>query len=181
MALCTLVDENDQVIGYKERAELEAGDIYRITSLWVVNAQHEILLAQRVSTKKNDPGKWGPAVAGTIENKESYDEGVAKEAREELGITGARFTRGPKLFVPDNGHGQGYFCQTFIAKLDWPINRFKPQTEEVAAIKWLSLAELEQEMHTSPENFVVNFVDSSKKMIAFIHDTVETHGSARQT
>lgn len=178
MALCTLVDEKDQIIGYKERTELEPGDIYRITSLWVVNPRQQILLAQRALTKKNDPGKWGPAVAGTIENQESYDEGVTKEAREELGIAGVALTRGPKLFTSDNGHGQGYFCQTFITKLDWPLERFKLQAEEVAAIRWVSLGDLEQEMVARPEHFVVDFSSSTARMIAFMRDALEVHESA---
>lgn len=173
MALCPLVDKNDHVIGYKERTGLDAGDIYRVASLWVVNDELDILLAQRVFSKLLDPGKWESAVAGTVEDKETYDENIIKEAREELGIAGVAFTRGPKLFVPDNGHGQGYFCQTFIARLDWPIERFKPQTEEVAAIKWVNLADLEHEIAAAPENFVVNFAASGTKMIAFIRDMLE--------
>lgn len=170
MALCTLVDQNDHVIGYKERDQLEAGDIYRITSLWVTNYKDEILLSQRVLTKKNDPGSWGPAVAGTVENRETYDENIAKEAREELGIAGVPFTRGPKLFVADNGRGQGYFCQTFIARLDWPIEKFTLQLEEVAAVKWVNTVALNQEIATYPERFVANFSVSCAAMVAFIQE-----------
>lgn len=176
MALCTLVDENDHVIRYKARTELESGDIYRVASLWVANAEQEVLLARRVFSKLLDPGKWESAVAGTVENKETYDENIAKEAREELGITDTRFTRGPKLFVPSNGHGQSYFCQTFIARLDWPVERFTPQTEEVAAIRWVSLSDLEREIASSPENFVTNFAASGTNMIAFIRDMLDPHG-----
>ncbi len=170
MALCTLVDRNDSIIGYKERGQLKPGDIYRITSLWVVNSNDEVLLAQRVLTKKNDPGKWGPAVAGTIENKESYDVGVAKEAREELGITGVDFVVGPKLHIENNGQGMGYFCQAYIAKLDWPLGRFRLQAEEVAGIRWSGRAELAHEVAASPQHFVTNFSKSSADMLKFISE-----------
>ena len=168
MSLCTLVDKDDTVVGYKERDQVEPGDIYRITSLWVVNSKREVLLAQRVMTKKNDPGKWGPAVAGTIENKESYDEGVAKEAREELGITDVEFITGPKLFIKDNGYGMGYFCQTYIAKLDWPTEKFKAQAEEVAAIKWVAVPDLQRQVAAHPEQFTASFATSSAQMIEFV-------------
>lgn len=170
MSLCTLVDKNDTVVGYKERGALGPGDVYRITSLWVMNPKHEVLLAQRVLAKKNDPGKWGPAVAGTIENNESYDEGIAKEAREELGITGIEFSRGPKLYIADNGHGQGYFCQTYVAQLDWPLERFQLLAEEVAAIRWVEIAELERDVIAFPDRFVTNFSGSSAIMINFLRD-----------
>jgi len=167
MSLCTLVDQDDNIIGYKERGQLEPGDIYRITSLWVFNSKNEVLLARRVLTKKNDPGKWGPAVAGTIEDKESYDDGVAKEAREELGITSIEFARGPKVFVADNGQGQGYFCQTYVARLDWPLEKFKPLADEVSDIKWMHADELQSQATTSPGLFVTGFPASCAQMIQF--------------
>lgn len=60
-----IVNENDEIIGHKARGTLEQLDIYRVSALWIKNSQGDILLAQRKFTKKHDPGKWGPAVAGT--------------------------------------------------------------------------------------------------------------------
>jgi isopentenyl-diphosphate Delta-isomerase len=168
MALCTIVDRDDNILGYKERDQIEPGDIYRISAVWVVNTRGEVLLAQRTFTKKNDPGKWSTGVAGTVENKESYDDNAVKEAREELGINNIEMVRGPKLLVLDNGYGRGYFCQTFVAVLDWPIERFRLQAEEVVAVRWVSLNELKDEMVRSPEHFTSNFPKSSVAMIDFV-------------
>ena len=168
MNLCTLVDQNDNVIGYKERGQLEPGDIYRISALWVINSKDDVLLARRVLTKKNDPGKWSTGVAGTVENKESYEENIVREAQEELGITGIHFQIGPKLFVEDNGLGQGFFCQTYVAKLDWPIEKFKPLADEISAIKWVRADELQRQAATSPELFTAGFQNSSAQMIEFV-------------
>jgi hypothetical protein len=35
--LIPIVNDNDEIIGYKERKEIQTEDIYRISSLWVVN------------------------------------------------------------------------------------------------------------------------------------------------
>jgi isopentenyldiphosphate isomerase len=66
MARAIIVDENEKVIGAKERDQILPTDIQQITGLWLTNSKGEVLLAQRQITKKNDPGKWGPAAAGTV-------------------------------------------------------------------------------------------------------------------
>ena len=52
-----IVDEEDNIIGAKERGTLNTKDIYRVSSLRIINSLGEILLAQRSFDKKNDPGK----------------------------------------------------------------------------------------------------------------------------
>ena len=84
MALIPVVNEQDEIIGYKERAEIQKDDIYRIVSLRITNPQGQILIAQRAFTKKHAPGKRSPAVAGTVEKGETYEQNIRKEAKEEL-------------------------------------------------------------------------------------------------
>jgi isopentenyl-diphosphate delta-isomerase len=168
MSLCTLVDPEDNVVNYKERYQLQKGDIYRISTLWLVNSKGEVLLTQRALTKRNDPGRWGPAVGGTVEDKESYEENIVKEAREELGIVDVSFVTGPKLYVPDNGYGLGYYCQVFIAKLDWPTERFKLQAEEVSSVKWAPIDVVIAEAKVSPASFTANFANAVVQVIAFM-------------
>ncbi|MEI7562268.1 MAG: hypothetical protein WCJ39_00675 [bacterium] len=56
MALIPVVNEQDEIIGYKERSEIQKEDIYRVTALWITNNKGEILIAQRAFTKRNNPG-----------------------------------------------------------------------------------------------------------------------------
>ena len=56
MEIIPLVNEQDEIIGYKERAEIKTEDIYRVSALRITNSQGEILVAQRAFTKKNNPG-----------------------------------------------------------------------------------------------------------------------------
>ena len=51
-----IVDENDNIIGYKERGTIEQSDIDRVSALWITNSKGEFLLARRAYTKKNNPG-----------------------------------------------------------------------------------------------------------------------------
>lgn len=130
-----IVDGNDNLIGHKERSEVDySKDIYRGTALWVTNSKGEILLAQRKHTKDKDPGKWGPAASGTVDEGETYESNVYKEAEEEIGLTGLKFNLGPKTRVTKP---RNFFCQWFTVVLDRPVNEFKIQEEEVEELKWL--------------------------------------------
>lgn len=82
-----IVNENDEIISYKEREETTREDIRRIISLYVFNQDNEVLIAKRQSTKTIDPNLWGPVVAGTVDEGDDYDSTVLKEAEEEIGLT----------------------------------------------------------------------------------------------
>ena len=70
--LCQIVDLNDEIIGHKPRNEIDfKKDYYRIGCLWLTNSKGEVLIAQRLLAKDKDPGKWGPAAAGTLEMGET--------------------------------------------------------------------------------------------------------------
>jgi 8-oxo-dGTP pyrophosphatase MutT (NUDIX family) len=79
-----VVDDNDNIIGYKERSELLPTDIYRVCGLTIINDSEQILLTKRAFTKKHDPGKLSFAAAGTVEQGETYAQSMVREAYEEL-------------------------------------------------------------------------------------------------
>jgi len=146
-----IVDENDEIIGYKARGTLKSEDIYRVSYLWLTNTKGQVLLARRAFTKSHHPGKWGPAVAGTIEEGETYDSNIIKEAEEELGLKGFKFTKGIKQRKPGK---YDYFSQQYLLTADIEIDQFKVQEEEVAEIKWFSKAELASELKRKPDEFL---------------------------
>ena len=75
-----IVNEQDEIIEYKDRNDRSPEEITRITSLWLGNEKGEVLLAQRAFNKKTSPGLWGPAAAGSVEKGETYDSNIIKEA-----------------------------------------------------------------------------------------------------
>lgn len=134
-----IVNEEDKVIGYKERDTLTDKDIYRVSALWIENSKDQILLARRAFTKKKDPGMWGPAVAGTIDEGETYESNILKEAEEELGLKNIE----PKKLVKQRVRTpNNHFTQWFLLKLNKPLEYFKINKEEVARIKWFPRGEL---------------------------------------
>src|SRR3989339_1888519 len=148
-----IVDKNDEVIGYKLRQNIKPSDIYRVSALWLTNSRGDILLAQRAFDKKQHPGKWGPAVAGTLEKGETYDSNILKECAEELGLINFSFVKGPKTFYNSD---YIHFTQWYIAILDKKIKDFDIQPEEVVKIRWFSKSDLEYQVKNNPENFLPN-------------------------
>lgn len=151
-----IVDENDTIIGYKDRSQVNSNDIYRVSALSVHNSKGDVLLAQRKLTKKNDPGKWGPAVAGTVEKGETYDSNILKETEEEIGVKGYQLEKTQKVRVRGK---HNFFCQWYKLTIDENINYFTIQDEEVEQIKWSPEKGLVAKIKDSPDEFVGSFED----------------------
>ena len=160
MTKIIIVNDKNEAIGSKERSLLTSADIYRTTGLWITNSKGEILLAQRSLNKKNDSGKWGPAVAGTVEKDETVEENISKETKEELGLSGIDFRKGP---VTRNRGEHPHFCQWFFANVAKDIADFQIQEDEVEQIKWFSKQELEQELVSHPEKFLNSIPERLKQ------------------
>ena len=145
-----LVNENDEIIGYRARAEKQPEDIYRVSCLWITNSKGEILIAQRSHLKNTDPGKWSTAVSGTVDEGEGYDDNIVKEVKEELGISVAlhELQKGHKTLL--QGTNQ-FFCQWYSLTTD--VTDFVLQKEEVEAVRWISKEELAREFAEHPERF----------------------------
>ena len=62
-----------------------------VATLWIINDEDEVLLAQRSHTKSTDPSMWGPTVTGKLDPGETFDEALAREVEEELGLPYDRY------------------------------------------------------------------------------------------
>lgn len=146
-----IVDEDDKVIEYRERDNRDTNSIYRVSSLWIIDTEGKILLARRAFNKAHDPGKWGPAVAGTVEEGETYEENIVKEAEEELGLKDIKPTVGRKKLARTKWT---YFVQEFLLTLPAGFNDFKIAKDEVAEVRWFSEDELRQQLKENPDDFL---------------------------
>jgi isopentenyldiphosphate isomerase len=150
-----LVNESDEIVGYLDRTKVDYQTmIYRVTALWLTNPKKEILIAKRSNNKDRDPGKWGPAVAGTVEKGESYQSNIYKEAGEEIGLTGYTFKLGPKLRMTSP---RNYFCQFFFLELSVLKSDFVLQRTEVDAVAWISKPDLRNDVAINPAKYIPSF------------------------
>mgnify|MGYP001608492395 CR=1 FL=1 len=148
-----IVDEGDNIIGYKDRDSVKKEDIYRVSALWITNSNGEILLAQRAFTKSHNPGKWGPSVAGTVEEGEDYKDNIVKEAEEEIGLKNIKPLTGPKI---RRSGEYNYFGQWYLLEINKPIDEFIIDRREVESIKWFLKKDLLKEIENHPDKFLEN-------------------------
>lgn len=152
-----LVDGNDAIIGQSLSREVDSEkDIYRVSAVWVFNSLGQVLLAQRKFTKKKDPGLWGPSVAGTVEVGETYEENAVKETEEELGVKDAKLTLLRKVRVTEP---YNYFSQIYKTVVDWDIDQFTLQEDEVEQIAWMTVEGLEQDLRENPQKYLTSMND----------------------
>ncbi|MDM7915567.1 MAG: NUDIX domain-containing protein [Candidatus Eisenbacteria bacterium] len=86
-----IVDEQGKVIGKAPRSVCHRGDrlLHPVVHLHVIrNAGRSIFLQKRPASKQIQPGKWDTAVGGHVSFGESLETALAREAREEAGLTG---------------------------------------------------------------------------------------------
>lgn len=146
-----IVNDQDEIIAHKERGTLTKNDIYRASALWVKNSKGDILLAQRKFTKSHDPGKWGPAVAGTVDEGETCEQNIIKEAEEEIGLRNIKPVPGPKVRMTGE---YNYFDQWYTLTVEKPAEDFIIQEDEVEQVKWFTRAELESELWNHPKKYL---------------------------
>ena len=157
-----IVNEQDEIIGYKDRIDRSATDICRITSAYIFNSKKEFLIAQRQFDKIMDPGKWGPSVAGTVEEGETYDSNVKKEVAEEIGITNIDLKFFKKFYY--EAHNGRRFCAVYIGFVDKPASDFVIQKSEVVEVRWIAMKDLIDWYNKSPEDFVPSFSNAINRI-----------------
>ena len=109
---------------------------------------------KRSKNKKHHPNLWGHSVAGSVEEGETYEENIIKEAREEIGINLDKVILGPKKRVSSSHE---YFCQYFFTKIQFGTV-FRLQESEVDEVEWISLQKLKNWCLKNPEEFVSSIV-----------------------
>ena len=149
-----IVNENDEIIAHKHKSNLTPLDIYRVSRLVIVNQQGQLLMAQRALTKQKDPGVWGLAVEGTVENDETYESNIRKEAEEEIGIILGNIQTGPKFRRPGK---YNHYCQVFIYHTELDVTTLQLQRDEVAQVAWYGTPTLQKEIASNPSKFGYNF------------------------
>jgi isopentenyldiphosphate isomerase len=85
--LVDVVDEAGNTVGVVKRAEMRGRRLpHRCTYVLVFNSRGELFIHLRTPTKDVYPSHWDTCIGGVLAAGESYQQGVLRESREELGI-----------------------------------------------------------------------------------------------
>ncbi len=149
-----IVDEQDRIINETvgDYIDHDIEGIYRGAGVWILSETGaEVLLSMRSKKRLRNPGLWGPAVLGVVEEDDSYEASARKHASTDLGLELGELIEVPKIFIQTD---RKYFVQFFIAVLSRGWSEFMLNKEHVDQVRWFSKIELEDVLVTTPEIFI---------------------------
>lgn len=143
-----LVDDANRVLGTADRLTVHTADtpLHRAFSCHVRRPDGRWLLSRRAVSKLTWPGVWTNAFCGHPDAGEDELDAIVRHGRDELGVTvdPTRLRPGIADFryraVDDSGVVENEICPVWILDADLDPT---PNPEEVAALRWVSTAELD--------------------------------------
>lgn len=120
--------------------KLEDGENRLSIHVCIFNSKGEMLIQQRVPTKRKWSNLWDVSVGGGVKAGETSRDGAKRELFEELGITYDFSNERPYLTINFN-HG---FDDIYFLNMDIDPETLVLQKEEVSKAKWASKEEIER-------------------------------------
>jgi isopentenyl-diphosphate delta-isomerase type 1 len=153
--LVVLVDENNNQIDVREKNSVHTTDtpLHRGFSLFLFNSRKEILLTQRVDSKKTFPGYWSNTVCGHPVPNETVIDAAKRRLKQELGITASEIKEIIQYryrFADKNGIVENEICPIIYAKSNaYPA--MNPM--EVKNYQWMKWSVFLAEIDSSSEKY----------------------------
>jgi isopentenyl-diphosphate delta-isomerase type 1 len=145
-----IVDERDEVIGQRTRAEVHRlGLRHRAIHVLVFNRRGEVFLQKRSMRKDTFPGAWDSSASGHLDAGEDYDACAIRELREEIGLVVGRTPT--RLFKLDASARTGQeFVWVYRQESEGP---FALNAAEVETGGWFAPDEVSRWMAEKPGDF----------------------------
>ncbi len=147
-----LVDEADNEIGFSSKADCHDGDgvLHRAFSLFLFNDEGELLLQQRSSSKRLWPGYWSNSICSHPRRGESMAEATQRRLLDELNIESD--LEYVYKFDYQAGFGdagsENELCHVYLGRTPAEV---RPNDHEIAAVRFISPAELDREFLERPD------------------------------
>jgi isopentenyl-diphosphate delta-isomerase len=161
METVILVNTADQPVGRMEKFEAhQRGLLHRAFSVFLFNERGETLLQQRAAGKYHSPLLWTNSCCSHQREGESNLEAATRRLYEELGIESSQITELKDAFhfiyraEFDNGLTEHELDHVVLGGFDGTVSL---NTEEVEAVRWISMPDLTREMDAHPEQFTAWF------------------------
>lgn len=137
--LIVLVDEDNTEVGTAEKSAVHTIDtpLHRGFSLFLFNANHQLLITKRSPAKKTFPGVWTNTVCGHPAPGELVVDAAIRRLRAELGIEGVQVKEAAPYryrYADKNGIVENEICPILVGYHDGDP---KPNLAETDAWKWM--------------------------------------------
>ena len=153
MELIDVVNENNELTGQIEErwTAYEKGLWRRTVSCWIMNENGDILLQKRTANKRRNPNKWAKT-GGQVDSGESAEEAIFREVKEELGIEIPQ-EQIKVIEIRKSDDKNKRFAYNFIFVVNYKINEYKLQKDEVAEVKYVSIEDMENLKKNDDTNY----------------------------
>lgn len=148
-----LINEADEVLGLMDKMQAhENGLLHRAFSVFLFNKEGEMLLQQRAAGKYHSPLQWTNACCSHPRENETYVQAAKRRLLEELGIETDLEEKFKFLYKANVGENlwehelDHVFCGIYEGG-------FNLNSDEVAAVRYVTMDELTGEMQAHPERF----------------------------
>ena len=149
-----LVDEKDQICGYKNKIDCHMGEgiLHRAFSILIFNKNKELLLQKRSRDKMLWPLTWSNSCCSHPRKGESYKQASERRMLEELGFSTPltylyRFQYQAQY---KNKGSENELCSVFIGRHDGEVIINQNEIDEW---KFISIPDLEHELAIKPGEY----------------------------
>lgn len=160
--LIDIYDEQNNPLGIqKMKSEAhKTGLWHRTAHIWVYNSKGEVLLQLRAAKKDLHPNVWDMSVAGHIGAGEDPLLSGIREMEEEIGLKAKKENLKFWMIRKNTDHFGAFinneFYYIYFFRYDGDINELPLQEDEVTKIKFMPIAELEQDLKDHPKKYVTH-------------------------
>ena len=149
-----LVDNEDNIIGYKTKEECHRGNgiLHRAFSIFIFNDRNQLLIQKRSDSKQLWPLYWSNSCCSHPRKGEKVEEAAYRRLKEELGIESQlKILFKFQYSVPYKNVGsEREMCSVLIGKSNSHIS---PNKNEIDEWKYTDIEKLEENMSINPDKY----------------------------
>ncbi len=157
MEYVVLVNPEGEVLGTEEKiAAHEKGLLHKAFSVFIFNEDGEMLLQQRAFTKYHFGGLWSNSCCSHPRLNEADNDAAHRRMVEELGFDTELKEVFQFIYQAKDEQTQlveHELDKVFVGFTDRTIEEMPFNPEEVAALRWISISDLYQELALEPDRF----------------------------
>ena len=149
-----LVDESDNELGFLSKQQCHDGEgiLHRAFSLFVFNADGELLLQKRSADKRLWPLFWSNSCCSHPRKGESMEVATRRRLQEELSINADleyvyKFSYRAQF---DDLGSENELCSVFLGKMD---QAHSVNANEITDVRYVARELLQDELQSNPEQF----------------------------
>ena len=154
-----LVDENDKETGYLSKASAHdgAGTLHRAFSVFLFNANGELLLQRRAASKRLWPEFWSNSCCSHPRRGESLELATHRRLRDELNVRAELEYVYKFSYQAEFGDlgAEHELCHVYLGKIH---DEVQANVQEIDSIRFVSALDLEAEFERSRDQFTPWFL-----------------------